>query len=219
MIEKFWTGNSLGYRVGRLALAPLEGLYRSAVAIRGELFERGMLAVHPSPIAVVSVGNLTVGGTGKTPVSAWIAARLLALGRKLAIVLRGYGDDEPIVHSRLNPGVEVIVEKKRSAGIARAMASGADVAVLDDAFQHRAAARDLDIVLVSADSWTGRQHLLPAGPYRESPDGIRRASLIVITRKAAVDTAVGEVKSWVERIAPAKPVVVARLVLVGYSGC
>jgi tetraacyldisaccharide 4'-kinase len=211
MIENLWTGSSLAHRIGRVALAPLEGLYRSAVAVRGELFDRGVLKVTPSPIDVVSVGNVTVGGTGKTPVSAHIAARLAALGRKPAIVLRGYGEDEPLVHARLNPDVPVIVDPDRVRGIRSAADRGADVVVLDDAFQHRRAGRSLDLLLVSADDWTGSQRMLPAGPYRESPEAIRRASAVIVTVKAASDAAVNEVSRWVSAIAPSVPVAVARL--------
>ncbi len=212
MIEKLWSGKSIGHRLGRTALLPLAGIYRSAVAIRSGLFESGVMSVVSSPIDVVSVGNLTVGGTGKTPVSAWIAKRLVHHGRRPAIVLRGYGDDEPIVHSRLNPGIEVVVEKSRVKGIARAAAGGADVAVLDDAFQHRSAERAIDIVLVSADDWTATQHMLPAGPYRESPASLRRASAIVVTAKAASNLAVLEAEAWVRRTSPGTPVFVMRLV-------
>ena len=212
MIEKLWAGETIGHRAARAALAPLEGIYRSVVAVRGGLFARGLLNVARSPIDVVSVGNLTVGGTGKTPVSAWLASRLIALGRRPAIVLRGYGDDEPIVHSRLNPGIDVIVEGNRAEGIARAASVGADVAVLDDAFQHRRVTRDLDIVLVSADDWTGRQQMLPAGPYRESPKGIRRASLIVLTSKAASPERAGQAREWIRSTSPEIPLISVRLV-------
>lgn len=215
MIERLWAGETLGHRIARAALAPLEGLYRSAVAVRGSLFTRGVLPVTRPPIDVISVGNLTVGGTGKTPVSAWLATRLVNLGRRPAIVLRGYGDDEPIVHSRLNPGVDVIVEGNRAKGIARAAAGGADVAVLDDAFQHRAVDRDLDIVLVSADDWTARQHMLPAGPYRESPKAIRRASLVIVTAKAASAERAEQARRWVLSTSPHTPLVSLRLVQSG----
>jgi tetraacyldisaccharide 4'-kinase len=211
LIEKLWTGDSGAHRIGRAALTPLEAIYRSAMAARDGLFERGIFSVAPSPIAVVSVGNLTVGGTGKTPVSAWLAGRLAEQGRKPAIVLRGYGDDEPIVHARLNPGIPVIVDRNRVRGIAEAAANGADVAVLDDAFQHRKAHRDVDILLVSADSWMKEQRVLPAGPYRESAGGLARASIVVITTKAAGMDRVAEVAEWVREVGPDKPVVVLRL--------
>lgn len=217
LIEKVWKGDTPGRRLGRTALYPLEGIYRSVIAVRERLFDGGLLPVTRSPIDVISVGNLTVGGTGKTPVSAWLAARLAAAGRKPAIVLRGYGDDEPIVHSRLNPGVPVVVERDRVKGIARAAAAGANVAVLDDAFQHRAAQRDADVVLVSADDWTGLQHVLPAGPYRQPAAAIKRASLAVITVKAASAAQVAAATEWVGRVAPDVPTAVLRLVHSGLA--
>lgn len=213
LIERIWTGESAPDRIARLALSPLEGVYRSAIAARGELYDRGLLAVAESPIAVVSVGNITVGGTGKTPVAAWVAARVKAHGRIPAVVLRGYGDDEPIVHARLNPGVKVIVAKDRREGIARAVAAGADVAVLDDGFQHRKASRDVDLVLVSADDWTEHRRVLPAGPYREPLSALRRASAVLVTRKAATDERVADVVRAVARESERIPVVVMRLAL------
>ncbi|MDO8503038.1 MAG: tetraacyldisaccharide 4'-kinase [Gemmatimonadaceae bacterium] len=213
LIERVWHGDTIAGRLARAALLPLEGVYRGAVALRGELYDRGLLPARTSDIAVVSVGNLTVGGTGKTPVSAWLAARLAAMGFAPAIVLRGYGDDEPLVHARLNPGIPVVVGADRSAGITQAAARGANVAILDDAFQHRRTARDLDIVLVSADDWNGRHHLLPAGPYREPLSGLSRASIVVITHKAASEARVAQVERAVRDVAGGATVAVAKLTL------
>ncbi len=196
LIEQVWTGDSGVDRAGRMALAPLEAMYRAAVVLRSEFYDRGIATVVQPTIPVVSVGNLTVGGTGKTPVSAWIAERLLKAGRAPAIVLRGYGGDEPLVHSRLNPGVPVVVAPNRSQGVREAASIGADIAVLDDGFQHRRAGRDLDLVLISADDWTGQVRMLPAGPFREPLSALRRASAVIVTRKAASDSQVeGVVKA------------------------
>lgn len=194
-------------------LSPLSTIYRGIVATRGELFDRGVIASHASPIPVVSIGNLTVGGTGKTPVAAWTAARLKDLGRRPAIILRGYGGDEPLVHARINPGVPVIVAPDRVAGIREASVSGSDVAILDDGFQHRRARRDVDFVLVSADNWNGRHQLLPAGPYREPIENIGRASAILITRKAVSSTRMAEVRAAIRDIAPGVPAVEMSLAL------
>jgi tetraacyldisaccharide 4'-kinase len=132
----------------------------------------------------VSVGNLAVGGSGKTPVSAWIATELQHRGAHPAMVMRGYGGDEPRVHALLNPDAAVIVNADRVAGVHEAAARGADVAVLDDAFQHRRISRNEDIVLVSADGWREPLRVLPSGPWRELPRALARASLLMITRKA-----------------------------------
>jgi len=159
-------------------------LYRGVTAMRNALYDRGALTVTRAAIPVVSVGNIAVGGTGKTPVAAWIAAQLQKLGAHPAVVLRGYGDDEPRVHALLNPDVPVFTNADRVAAVRDAAARGADVAILDDAFQHRRIARVEDIVLVSADRWREPVRLLPAGPWRESPTALRRASLLMVTRKA-----------------------------------
>jgi tetraacyldisaccharide 4'-kinase len=211
LIERIWFGDTAADRMTRAALMPLESLYRGVVTLRGELYDHGLIPAHRSPIAVVSVGNITVGGTGKTPVSAWIASRLASMGCRPAIVLRGYGGDEPLVHARLNPEVPVIVAPDRNAGIAEAARGGADVAVLDDAFQHRRTARDADIVLLSADDWHERHRVLPAGPYREPPSALKRASLIVIARKVASDDQVERVERMAQSRAPGVPIAIARL--------
>lgn len=204
-VEGLWHGTRPLDRAARLALGPAEGLYRGITALRGAVYDTGLLTAHRSPVAVVSVGNLTVGGTGKTPVSAWIAATLASRGMRPAIVLRGYGGDEPMVHARLNPGVPVIVNAARLDGIREAVAAGANVAVLDDGFQHRRAARDLDVVLVSADNWTGSQRLLPAGPWREPLSAIKRASIVIITRKVASDAECEAVGAAIRSVAPGVP--------------
>jgi tetraacyldisaccharide 4'-kinase len=137
------------------------------------------------PIPAISIGNLTVGGTGKTPVSAFMARRFRDAHASPAVVLRGYGDDEVHVHRLLNPDVPVFAGADRVAQVEAAAAAGADLAILDDAFQHRRAGRVADVVLVSADRWTGDVRLLPAGPFREPLKALRRASLVIITVKAA----------------------------------
>jgi tetraacyldisaccharide 4'-kinase len=177
------------------------------------MYERSILKVHRSTIPVVSVGNLSVGGTGKTPFTAWMASQLAHRGARPAVVLRGYGGDEPLVHARLNPEIPVIIESRRAAGIVRAAQIGATVAVLDDAFQHRAAERETDIVLVAAEQWGRRLHVLPAGPWREPLSALNRASLVVITAKTANASRIAAVRDAVTRAAPAVPQAVARFKL------
>ena len=185
-VHSLWNDDGLGWQLARAALAPAELVFRGVSASRGSLYSSGILRSHPTAVPALSVGNLTVGGTGKTPLAAYIARRLRTAGAKPAIVLRGYGQDEVLVHETLNPDVEVVVEKDRVAGSEEARRRGCDVVVLDDAFQHRRAKRVADIVVVSADSWTdGRRRLIPAGPWREPLEAARRASLAIITRKAA----------------------------------
>jgi tetraacyldisaccharide 4'-kinase len=154
----------------------------------------------------LSVGNLSVGGTGKTPVSAWFARRFMEKGRAPAIVLRGYGGDEVIVHRRLNPGIPVIASADRVRGIREAIAQGAEVVILDDAFQHRRASRDVDVLLVNAEAWTGKPRLLPAGPWREPLRAARRATLVIVTRKTADNSVVADVTRALGNAAPRVPV-------------
>lgn len=172
-----------------MLLLPAEGLFRAAAELRGLAYGAGWLAADRSDIPVISVGNLAVGGTGKTPFSAWLAARCLALGGKPAIVLRGYGGDEPALHRELNPGIPVFVAKRRIGAAHAAAAAGCDVVVVDDGFQHRRLHRDLDIVLIAAGSLAGNRRLLPRGPWREPLGAAGRADLVVVTRKAGRNAA------------------------------
>ncbi len=181
-----WYGDGAMSRATRTLLMPASVLFGAGVSWRNARFDaRPAIA---GPIPALSIGNLSVGGTGKTPVSAWFARRLLAAGAHPALVLRGYGEDELAVHRLLNPAVPVLAGADRAVQVARAAAQGADVAVLDDAFQHRRAARVADVVLVSADRWSGGPvRVLPAGPFREPLHALRRASLVLVTAKAASD--------------------------------
>jgi tetraacyldisaccharide 4'-kinase len=210
-----WRSDDVSARVARAMLTPAAMLYGGGVAARNFLYDRRVLSVRQPWIPAVSVGNLTVGGTGKTPIAAWIAGEFQRLGVRPVVILRGYaGGDEIDVHRRLTPGVPVIADANRVAAAARAAADGADIAVLDDAFQHRRIARVVDVVLISADAWTGQVRLLPAGPWREPLSALGRASVIIITRKAADESRVAAVTRAIGSIGlPAAPVAVATLSL------
>jgi tetraacyldisaccharide 4'-kinase len=179
-VERIWAADG----PAAWALTPLSWLFRAATDTRNALFDLGVLRTVDLGLPTISVGNLTVGGTGKTPVAAWVAGTLRARGERPAILLRGYGEDEPLVHRRLTPGIPVIADPDRVRGAARARAEGATVLVLDDAFQHRRAKRDVDLVLVAAEQRLAHR-VLPAGPLREGRGALRRASLVVVTRKSA----------------------------------
>jgi tetraacyldisaccharide 4'-kinase len=136
-------------------------------------------------VPTIAVGNLTVGGTGKTPIAAWIAQYYSQLGLTPGVVLRGYGGDEGPVHRRLVPDAIVKETPDRSAGASDAVADGADVIVLDDAYQRLDVSRDLNIVVVSAESGKTSRWTLPAGPWRENWGALKRADIVVISRKSA----------------------------------
>lgn len=224
--EWVWESESVGAATFRQLLTPASALFGAIVKRRNARFDgatsdgatnggapsgHGRSRVRATVLPALSVGNLTVGGTGKTPVAAWCARELRRMGANPAIVLRGYGDDEWRVHALLNPGTSVVVAKDRLMGIATASARGANCVVLDDAFQHRRAARQADIVLVSADRWTGSCRLLPAGPFREPLRALRRATVAVITVKAASAQQVQVLEQAIRREAPDVPICVVRL--------
>jgi tetraacyldisaccharide 4'-kinase len=179
--------------------------YRGGVAARNRLYDLGILRQAKLPCPVISVGNLTVGGTGKTPTVILLANRLREKGRRPAVLSRGYGGrvgapvsivsdenrvlmewgeagDEPVLIARALPGVPVLTGAKRYlTGRAAVDRLGADILILDDAFQHRQLFRDLDIVLVNAALPFGNGRLLPGGPLREQIAALRRAHLIIRT--------------------------------------
>lgn len=193
--------------LGQAALAPLAWAYEVAVRVRNRRYDRPG-AARRARLPVLSVGNLVVGGTGKTPTVAWLAARLVARGARPAIVSRGYGGragagplcvsagagpccepsacgDEPFLLARAVPEAIVIVGGDRWACAELAHGLGADVVVLDDGFQHRRLARDLDIVLLDAHHPLGNGRLLPRGRLREPVAALGRADVVLLTRADA----------------------------------
>jgi len=172
---------------GGLSLA--EPGYRAAIALRNLAFDRGWKRIERVPVPVISVGNLTTGGTGKTPAVAWITNWLAAENARPAIVSRGYrsldsaGNDEKRLMDELCPGVPHLQNRVRSAAAREAVERfDCGAVVLDDAFQHRQFHRDLDVVLVDALSPWGYGHLLPRGLLREPRSSLARADAVVMTR-------------------------------------
>lgn len=163
--------------------------YRGAVAVRNSMFDAGWKTVQRAILPVVSVGNLTTGGTGKTPIVAFIVQSLQHHGQRPAMISRGYGsvdgqpNDEKLVLERLCPGVphEQHASRYQAAQIVAA-GNSVDVIVMDDGFQHRQLHRDLDIVLIDATNPFGYGHLLPRGLLREPVSALRRADIVMITR-------------------------------------
>lgn len=184
VVERVWYGSDPLASAARVALWPLAGLFGFASRMRGRLYDSGAIEVRRAVLPTISIGNLTVGGTGKTPFAAWLAGRL-SVSAIPAIALRGYGTDEIEVHRRLNPHIPIVVDSDRVAAIRAARSRDAEVVVLDDAFQHRRVARSADIVLLSAEQLLRPRRLLPAGPWREPLSAAGRSDLLVITRKAA----------------------------------
>ncbi len=189
-------------------LAPLGWLYMGLSALHHTSYDHGLRKVNQASVPVISVGNLTAGGTGKTPTVAWLCRRLAASGYRVGIVSRGHGGkrsedpllvaregtllsssreagDEPLELARRCPAHAVAVGLERIEAARMAAAEGADLILLDDGFQHRRLARDLNILLLDAEAPFGSGRGLPAGMLREPRAGLRRADLILLTRATA----------------------------------
>ena len=180
-VRDFWAAEHPGAaaRLTSVLLTPAELLFRAAVGVRNARYEGRRQ--QSTSLPVVSVGNLTVGGTGKTPVVRWLAEWLRGAGARPAIVTRGYGRDEVALYRRWFGGHAVLADRDREACVRAAAERGYTVAVLDDGFQHRRLARALDLLLVSVEDPL-RARMLPRGPYRESPASARRATAVLLTR-------------------------------------
>lgn len=185
LIRWLWTSQRADARLARAGLAPFSALWRLGVGARNLGFERGWLPVHPMPLPTVGIGNLTVGGSGKTPIAGWVARHFAARGIKPGVLLRGYGRDETLVHQHAVPEAIVVADPDRLAGAEKAVAGGARVLVLDDAFQRRDVARDLNVLLVAAEAARAVRSCLPAGPWREPVAAAARADVLIVTRKRA----------------------------------
>lgn len=193
-------------------LSPLGWLYGRIMDLRNTLYDRSILKSHALGATTISVGNLTAGGTGKTPITALIAHVLIGQGEKVAILTRGYGrrdpktrvvvsdgkeiladavsgGDEPVeLARRLNAKVVVVADADRAAAAEWARQRYEISAfILDDGFQHRHVKRDLDIVCIDATDPISNGNVLPAGKLREPIIGLERADVIVITRADLVE--------------------------------
>jgi tetraacyldisaccharide 4'-kinase len=166
----------------RWALLPAWVGYRPLVALRNAAFDRGWRRVHRVAVPVVSVGNLAVGGTGKTPLVAWLVDRLRVRGHAAAVAMRGYRGDGAANDEARMLGGAVLCDPDRVRGARAAIAGGATCVVLDDGFQHRRLHRDLDLVLIDATRPWGGGAVLPLGLLREGLRGLRRAHAVIVTR-------------------------------------
>jgi tetraacyldisaccharide 4'-kinase len=212
----------------RLALAPLllaEGPYRAGAWLHRWMYEAGLRARTRLEARVVSVGNLAVGGSAKTPVAAHLARALASRGHRVALLSRGVGGrrvrelnvvsngervllgpedagDEPCLLAAAAPGVPVLAGADRIAlGRHAIVAFGSDVLVLDDGFQHHRLARDVDLVCLDARLGLGNGHVLPRGPLREPIGALSRAHALVLTRASEGDPPL----PGAERLPPALP--------------
>lgn len=208
-----------GTRTGPAAALQRAGLwllslpYAAAVRGRNGLFDRGWKKVERVGVPVISVGNLTVGGTGKTPCVEYVARFYRSLGRRVTILSRGYGaeagrNDEALVLEENLPDVPHLQGADRVA-LARIAVEEleSDLLILDDGFQHRRLGRDLDLVLIDATRPWGYGHLLPRGLLREPRSSLRRAGAVLMTRCDQTTIEVREdIRKEVTRYAPHLPI-------------
>lgn len=191
-------------------LMPFSWLYGAGIFLRNLFFDFGLLRSNHVPVPVISVGSLTAGGSGKTPLVELIVRQILLSGKKLTILSRGYkrktkglvqvsdreqilvdakmGGDEPVLLAEKLPGVCVVSDSDRVRGARYGIeAIGTEIILLDDGFQHRYLARDLEIVVLSASEILNQSFLIPAGYRREQFSSLRRAHLVVISKCAGIE--------------------------------
>jgi tetraacyldisaccharide 4'-kinase len=217
-------------------IAPLGYVGRLCSRIRNVAYDRGLGGIKEPPLPVISVGNLSLGGTNKTPFVAMVARKLLDMGLSPGIVSRGYGGavrdtqvlhdgqgerdlvgDEPLLLSSSLPGVPVALSPNRYEGVEALVQEGCSLVVADDAFQHRRMGRDVDILLIDATCPFGNERHFPGGLLREGLEGIARAHLVVITKSDQVPRE--ERDRLKERIAchiPKEKIFLSRLILSGW---
>jgi len=215
-------------------LTPLSPVYGAVVRTRAAAYRSGLLKSHDCGLPVISVGNLTFGGTGKTPMVLALAQDLIKSGRRPAVLTRGYGrtgseplvltgpeiqisanqaGDEPLELAQRLPGVPIVVDADRLRGARRAAELGADIVILDDGFQHLRLRRDLDLVLLDAGDPWGGNHLPPRGRLREPIGALGRASAVIITKvDVGADQPPQDIVRRIINIRPDMPIFAARLV-------
>ncbi len=236
-LERIWYPSAGSGAAPPAALRLAASLHALATRARAGAYDRRWLAARHLPVPCISVGNLSVGGTGKTPLVAWLVDELILLGARPAVVSRGYGGsarvservttaggcaaarrfgDEPVLLAARYPDVPVVVGRDRhAAGLLAAASWGATVVVADDAFQHRLLARDIDIAVLDASRGLGNGHQLPAGPLREAPGSLARAGFVVLNRIGAAPDREGLLRT-VTKLAPRASIAEADLVFAGW---
>ncbi|WP_165251424.1 tetraacyldisaccharide 4'-kinase [Paludisphaera soli] len=203
--------------IGRLGLGLGAVGYGLGVAARNAAFDRGFKTIHRARVPVISVGNLTLGGTGKTPMVEWLARWYRERGVRVCLISRGYGradavNDEALVLEENLPDVPHLQDPDR-ARLAEVAVDEleTELILLDDGFQHRRLARDLDVVLLDAIDPFGLGRLFPRGLLREPPRSLRRADAVVITRADLISAdRLSAIRSAASRLNGAAPILEAR---------
>jgi tetraacyldisaccharide 4'-kinase len=233
--ERIWYGPGTEKGAFPLLLAAASGAYRLGLGVHNSLYRVGVKRERRLAVPCVSVGNLVVGGTGKTPTVSWILDLYRRAGLRAAVVTRGYGGssagpervvggrggagrfgDEPVLLAERHPDVPVIVGRDRCAAAAEAVSGhGAEILVADDAFQHRRMSRDLNIAVADAGRWFGNRRLFPRGPLREPPEALARADAVLLNRISSC-RATDSRREEIARLAPGAIVVEGDVVAEGW---
>ncbi len=179
-LAALWDERGARAAVARAVLAPASALYAAGVLVRNAVYGTGLVRTRRVGARTVSIGNLRVGGSGKTPLTRWLAAEARARGIAVAIVSRGYGGTAAAAH--------VVGDGEALRSDVAASGDEAVMLARDDAFQHRRLARDVDIVLVDGGERGGVARLLPAGPLREPLAALRRAHVVAVAERDAAST-------------------------------
>lgn len=197
-------------------LAPLSTLYAQITTLRNTLYDHNYLKTHWLCAPTIAVGNITTGGTGKTPTVIFLANLLRDQGLVPGLIMRGYAakpnhdPDELLLYRRLLPGVPAVANPNRVRAAQTVLNQGADVIIADDAFQHRRLGRDFNICLIDAVLPFGYDKILPAGHLREPLKGLARADLFILTRSDQVPAAtLDEIRFKLETFAPNSPILTA----------
>lgn len=227
--------------ISNVILSPLSALYKAVTQTRLAAYNRGLLKVTRLPVPVISVGNLTTGGTGKTPLVEWLCRTLARKQKRVCILTRGYGRPNPgsrvivsdgstVLTTAAEAGDEPLLLAQNLKGLAAVISDpnridagkwaidnlGIEVFVLDDGFQHLALARDLNIVAIDSTNPWGGGKLLPAGRLREPRSSLSRADCVVVTRSDQSDKLVS-LKAEIKRLIGRRPVVMSQMIVKGIS--
>ncbi len=209
LAQQVWEGGNVWSRTAWVSLVPLSMIFSLIVQGRNFLYDRRLLPIRRPALRVISVGNLTVGGTGKTPTVLWLAAALTERGHRVGIIAQGYrgknsgvtvvGEgqgvlatpvevgDEAVMLARAFPGVVLAARDRVAASRLAYERFNLEIVVLDDAFQYRRLERDLDLLLLSGTQGVGNSWVLPAGPLREPLSLARRTHLLLVMKGVMPD--------------------------------
>ncbi|MFC1576080.1 tetraacyldisaccharide 4'-kinase [Candidatus Omnitrophota bacterium] len=198
-------------QIVKAVLLVISCFYGIIVKAHHFFYKVNLLKSYKPDIFVISVGNITLGGTGKTPFSIMLAKKMAKKGKLPAVLIRGYGEDEwkVLEESLKGDGVNVLVGRDRIEKAREAERLGRQSIILDDGFQHIRLRRDLDIALIDATDPFGNRHLFPRGILRENISALKRADAIVLTKLDKVGSGASVLREEVKRIAPGKTIVEA----------